>query len=146
MAKHSGGVQGLYRNWMDKNAKTQFADRLRKAMIDAGLEPKAAVLERGFNLHFFGPRITAHGVARWLRGETVPPFNKVAALASWLKVPVEALYGGASPNQAQQPQTRWGTEIGYQERELFEAFLRLPAPQRRVVREVILALVKAQEI
>ena len=48
--------------------------------------------------------------------------------------------------QVQQPQTRWGTEIGYQERELLEAFLRLPAPQRRVVREVILALVKAQEI
>ncbi len=89
MAKHSGGVQGVYRNWMDKNAKTQFADRLRKAMIDAGLEPKAAVLERGFNLHFFGPRITAHGVARWLRGETVPPFNKVASPALWLKVPVE---------------------------------------------------------
>ena len=130
---------------MDKNAKTQFADRLRKAMVEAGLEPKAAVLERGFNLHFYGPPISAHGVARWLRGETVPAYNKVWALAQWLKVPVETLYGGVSPNKVQEPQTRWGTEIGYQERELFEAFLRLPAPQRRVVREVILALVKAQE-
>ncbi len=130
---------------MEKNAKTQFADRLRKAMVAAGLEPKAVVLERGFNLHFYGPPISTHGVARWLRGETVPPFNKVAALAMWLNVPVETLYGGASPHKAQELQTRWGPEIGYQERELFEAFLSLPAPQRRVVREVVQALVKAQQ-
>jgi len=35
--------------------------------------------------------------------------------------------------------------IGYQEREIFEAFLALPPPQRKTVREVILAFAKAFE-
>jgi len=38
---------------------------------------------------------------------------------------------------------RWNEEIGYQERELFEAFLALPATQRKIVREVILAFKSA---
>ena len=38
---------------------------------------------------------------------------------------------------------RWDEGIGYQEREVFEAFLKLPVAQRKVVREVILAFVKA---
>ena len=33
--------------------------------------------------------------------------------------------------------------VGYEEREIFEAFLRLPVPQRRIVREVIVAFAKA---
>ncbi len=130
---------------MDKNAKSLFADRLRAAMIGAGLEPKAAVLERGFNLHFYGPPISTHGVARWLRGETVPPYVKVEALAKWLKVPVENLYGAGGRHVAEQERPKFGPEIGYQERELFEAFLKLSAPNRRVVREIILAFTRAAE-
>jgi hypothetical protein len=33
--------------------------------------------------------------------------------------------------------------LGYQEREMFEAFLTLPAPQRKIVREVIQTFAKA---
>jgi len=40
-------------------------------------------------------------------------------------------------------QKRWDEGIDYQEREVFEAFLKLPVAQRKVVREVILAFVKA---
>jgi len=39
--------------------------------------------------------------------------------------------------------TRWNESIGYQEREIFEAFLALPPPQRKIVREVILTFAKA---
>lgn len=133
---------------MDKNAKADkalFADRLRAAMIGAGLEPKAAVLERGFNQHFYGEPMTLHGVARWLKGQTVPPYTKVAALAKWLKVPVESLYGAGGRHTAEEARPKFGPEIGYQERELFEAFLKLPAPQRRMVREIILAFAKSVE-
>lgn len=38
---------------------------------------------------------------------------------------------------------RWDEAIHFQERETFEAFLALPAPQRKIVREVILAFAKA---
>jgi transcriptional regulator with XRE-family HTH domain len=128
----------------NKSAKAVFATRLRQAMTDAGLEPRAAVLERGFNQHFYGKPMTLHGVARWLKGETVPPYPKVVALAKWLKVPVENLFGAAKALRLEESRPRWGQEVGYHERELFEAFLNLPAPQRRVVREVILAFVAAQ--
>jgi hypothetical protein len=42
-------------------------------------------------------------------------------------------------------QKRWDEGVGYQEREVFEAFLKLPVVQRKVVREEILAFVKADE-
>jgi hypothetical protein len=37
----------------------------------------------------------------------------------------------------QQQRANWDEGLGYQEREMFEAFLTLPAPQRKIVREVI---------
>ena len=131
---------------MDKDAKADkalFAERLRRAMVSAGLEPKAAVLERGFNQNFYGEPMTLHGVARWLKGETVPPYAKVVALAKWLKVPVENLYGAGGRHAAEEARPKFGPEIGYRERELFEAFLKLPAPQRRIVREIIVAFSKS---
>ncbi len=133
---------------MDKNAKADkalFADRLRSAMIGAGLEPKAAVLERGFNQHFYGEPMTLHGVARWLKGQTVPPYAKVVALSKWLKVPVENLYGAGGRQTAEESRPKFGAEIGYQERELFEAFLKLPAQQRRTIRDIIVAFTKTAE-
>jgi len=39
----------------------------------------------------------------------------------------------------------WTQAIGFEEREIFEAVLRLPVPQRRVVREVIVAFDRAYE-
>lgn len=114
-------------------------------MIGAGLEPRATVLERGFNLHYFGEPMTPHGVARWLRGEAIPPYAKVLTLAKWLDVPVENLYDGVERAGREERRAKFGPEIGYQERELFEAFLKLSAPNRRTVREIILALTKAAE-
>jgi len=51
-----------------KNAKIEFATRLREAMEAAGFVAKPAVLEREFNLRYWGKPITLHGVRRWLRG------------------------------------------------------------------------------
>lgn len=133
---------------MNKDAtadKALFAERLRQAMISAGLKPDAKVLETGFNQHFYGKPITPAGVRRWLRGETIPHPRKIAALAKWLQVPVENLYGAGGRHTAEEPRPKFGPEIGYQERELFEAFLRLSAPNRRVVREIILAFTRAAE-
>ena len=56
--------------------KQNFAQRLIKAMMALGLEPKPAVLERQFNLHYSGEPMTLHGVRRWLRGETLPNQDK----------------------------------------------------------------------
>ncbi|WP_338440664.1 XRE family transcriptional regulator [uncultured Aquabacterium sp.] len=124
--------------------KLAFAKRLEDAMLAAGYEPKPAVLEREFNTRHWGKPMTLHGVRRWLRGETLPPQDKLRTLAQWLKLtPEELQFGRDMAHRVESPRHRWGAEIGYQDRELFEAFLKLPVPQRRVVREVILALTLA---
>ena len=127
---------------MDNKAK--FAARLIEAMTVQGYKPEPAVLEREFNLRHYGKRIGLHGVRKWLIGESIPPYDKIMTLAAWLKVPPEDLTFGLEIKQKiQQENTRWADEVGYKEREVFEAFLNLPAPQRKIVREVILAFAKA---
>ena len=127
--------------------KQNFAQRLIKAMMALGLEPKPAVLERQFNLHYSGEPMTLHGVRRWLRGETLPSQDKLISLAEWLRIPPDELrYGAEIKTEIIQARERWDEAISYQEREVFEAFLSLPAPQRKIVREVIIAFAKASKV
>lgn len=130
-----------------ENAKTQFADRLREAMTAAGYEPKPAVLEREFNTRYWGQGMTLHGVRRWLRGETLPSQEKLLVLAEWLGVPPQQLrFGSEVAHRVQQRRARWDSGIGYQDRDIFEAFLKLPVPQRKVIREIILTFAKAHGV
>ncbi len=125
-------------------SKKQFAARLHEAMREAGYSPKPSVLEREFNQRYWGKPMTLHGVRRWLMGETLPSQDKLIVLAEWLGVPPHLLrFGEEISGRITERRERWDAGIGYQERELFEAFLNLPVPQRRVVREVILAFAKA---
>jgi len=113
-------------------------------MQTAGYVPRPAVLEREFNSRYWGKPMTLHGVRRWLLGETLPSQDKLLVLAEWLAIPPQTLlFGEQGVARAAQRKPRWGAEVGFEDRELFEAFLRLPVPQRRVVREVILAFSRA---
>ena len=130
-----------------KNAKELFADRLRDAMKAAGYDPNPAVLEREFNTRYWGKAMTLHGVRRWLRGETMPTHDKLMVLAEWLAVSPQQLgFGDEIARKSQERRARWDSGIGYQDRDIFEAFLKLPVPQRKVLREVILAFAKAQQV
>ncbi|QDL38954.1 XRE family transcriptional regulator [Rhodoferax sediminis] len=125
------------------DAKAQFAERLREAMTAAGYDPKPAVLEREFNTRYWGRPMTLHGVRRWLRGETLPSQEKLLVLAEWLGVPPQRLrFGEDVTSQIQRRRARWDSGIGYQDRDIFEAFLKLPVPQRKLIREVILTFAK----
>lgn len=124
-------------------AKAEFAERLRQAMVSRGYEPKPAVLEREFNQRYWGKAVTLHGVRRWLRGETFPSNEKLLVLAEWLQVlPHELRDGVDVANRVAERRKRWGDEIGYAEREVFEAYLKLTVPHRKIVREVILAFLR----
>jgi transcriptional regulator with XRE-family HTH domain len=126
-----------------QEAKKMFADRLRAAMQAAGYEAKPAVLEREFNTRFWGKPMTLHGVRRWLRGETLPTHEKLLVLAEWLAVPPQQLnYGDEIARKVAQQRSRWDSGVGYQDRDIFEAFLKLPLPQRKLIREVILTFAK----
>lgn len=124
--------------------KLQFAERLRAAMQAAGYVPRPAVLEREFNSRYWGKPMTLHGVRRWLLGETLPSQDKLLVLAEWLAIPPQTLlFGEQAVARVAQRKPRWDSDVGFEDRELFEAFLRLPVQQRRVVREVILAFSRA---
>ena len=126
------------------NRKLEFSKRLSEALLRAGYKAEAAVLEREFNLRHYGKPMTLHGVNKWLKGESIPPYEKIITLAEWLKIPPdELMFGLEIKRKVEQERKHWDEEIGYQERELFEAFLTLPAAQKKVVREVILAFKKA---
>jgi transcriptional regulator with XRE-family HTH domain len=124
-----------------------FAQRLREAMVKAGYEPRPAVLEREFNQRYWGRPMTLHGVRRWLQGETLPTQNKLLTLAEWLGVEPQRLRYGDEVTQVIRARRKdWDEGIGYQEREIFELFLKLPVPQRKVAREVILALARSSGV
>jgi len=127
-----------------KTPQQKFAERLRSAIEKAGYRPEAAVLEREFNQRYYGKGVTLHGVNKWLKGQAIPRLDKIEALAKWLRIPPEELtFGLEIRQQIKEDRARWDEGIGFQEREVFEAFLALPAPQRKIVREVIQAFTKA---
>ncbi|MBI4741793.1 MAG: transcriptional regulator [Betaproteobacteria bacterium] len=124
--------------------KAEFSQRLRQAMEDAGYPVRPIVLEREFNTRYWGRPVTVQAVRRWLRGEAIPSQEKLQVLADWLKVEPHLLRFGEDAIEAVRKKRKlWDEGIGYQEREVFAAFLSLPAPQRKAVREVILGLAKA---
>ena len=123
--------------------KLEFAERLQAAMRAAGLEPRPAVLLQLFNTHYWGRSVTFQAVSRWLRGESIPGQDKLIVLAEGLKIAPEVLRLGESVRASVLSQRqRWDEGVGYLERETFDAFLKLPAPQRKVIREVILTFAK----
>jgi len=121
--------------------KAEFAQRLREAMTQAGYALRPVVLEREFNTRYWGRSVTLQAARRWLRGEAIPSQDKVQVLAEWLKIEPEVLrFGEQVRKSVQAHRQRWEAGVGHLERETFDVFLQLPAPQRKIAREVILAL------
>ena len=119
--------------------KLEFAERLRAAMLAAGLEVRPGVLLNLFNTHYWGQSVSFQAVSRWLRGESIPAQDKLITLAEVLKIEPEVLrFGEKVRKSVQVKRQRWEEGVGYLERETFDAFLQLPAPQRKLIREVIL--------
>ena len=125
----------------NENEKTLFAQRLALAMTANGYEAKASVLEREFNLNYSGKPMTLHGVRKWLIGESIPSGDKLLTLAKWLDVPPEELAFEKDIQKAiAQRDARWQQDIGYRDKEVFEAFIALPPAHKKVIRDMIIAL------
>jgi transcriptional regulator with XRE-family HTH domain len=119
--------------------KAEFSARLVQAMADAGYPARPIVLEREFNLRYWGRPISVQAVCRWLKGEAIPSQDKLQVLADWLKVEPHILrFGGQPTHSIQERKKRWDAAIAGPEREVLEAFLNLPAEEKKIVRAVIL--------
>jgi len=123
--------------------KDEFSKRLRSAMEHAGLEPSGTALESVFNRHWKGTPVSVQAAWNWINGKAVPRQDKLIVLAKMLRVDPHALqYGVAEPLTAAERRRSWEDRVTYAERETLEAFLRLPTPQRLLVREVVLTFAK----
>lgn len=134
------------------NERKQFAENLKRILVEKGIVPKASVLEREFNLHHYGKPIGLHAVARWLRGEALPSLARLRTLADWLEVDLTELVSAETAykinkveKQKEPTKHIWEMAASYQDQLLFETFLNLPQEQRKVVREVIVAMHKAYQ-
>lgn len=126
--------------------KLEFAQRLREAMLAAGLEARPGVLLTLFNTNYWGRSVSFQAVSRWLKGESIPEQDKLLVLAEVLKIEPEVLrFGDGIRQSLKTRQQRWDEGVGYLERETFDAFLKLPAPQRKLIREVILTFAKVHD-
>ena len=126
--------------------KQEFSQRLRTAMEAQRIAPSAAVLEREFNQRWSGNPIRRQAAWKWLNGEAIPTQDKLQELSRWLKVePHQLRFGDQVLQHLRAEQKRWDEGAGYVERETFDAFLRLPAPQRRLIREVIFTFAKVHK-
>jgi len=125
------------------NEKKEFSERLRAAMKAQKLEVSGAVLEREFNLHWSGTPVRRQTAWKWLNGEAIPTQDKLQELARRLKLdPHRLRFGEHVQTHLRAEQQRWDEGIGYLERDTFDAFLKLPAPQRKLMREIILTFAK----
>lgn len=125
------------------NEKIEFSNRLRDVLVKAGYVASPSVLEHEFNLRWYGRSISNQAAWGWLNNRSIPTQEKLQVLAEWLKVEPQVLrFGEAVRTSIQQHKQRWDEGVGYLERETFDAFLKLPAPQRKLIREVILTFAK----
>lgn len=124
--------------------KRDFSERLRVAMQAQQLKISGAVLEREFNSKWSGAPVRRQTVWKWLNGEAIPTQEKMQDLAKLLKVdPHHLRFGDHVQKHLLAEKRRWDEGVGYLERETFDAFLQLPAPQRKLIREVIMTFAKA---
>lgn len=127
------------------NEKAQFAERLQAAMLAAGYEPRPGVLEKQFNSRYWGRSVSFQAARAWLRGDSLPEQDKLVVLADWLQIEPQVLrYGEGAAQRIQETRSRWEQALAGEEREVMQAYLDLPAEQRKIIREVILAFRRAQ--
>lgn len=129
-----------------KDEKAEFAARLRAALKDAGIEASAAVLEKRFNSRYRGTPVTAQAISGWLSGRYLPKQDKIRALAAIVGVDPHVLQYGAGRAKVGDVRTEWAQGLGPQDRAMVDAFLSLPAPQRRLVRDLVVALAGVGEV
>lgn len=125
---------------MDKE-REGFSKRLADAMRAAGYEPRPSVLFKQFNSRYLGKSVSFQTASRWLKAGAIPEQDKLQVLAKLLGAETEYLrYGIQSAKKVAEPRMGWPTGIKSQDRETVDAYLALPAPHRRLVRELIAAL------
>lgn len=138
--------QTINRYFLFMDEKAEFCKRLKEAVISAGYAYRPIVIEREFNTRYWGRPISVQAVRRWMNGEAIPSQDKLQVLAEWLQVEPHVLrFGGEATLHATTKKKQWEAALTGPEKDVLLAYLNLPAPERKTVREVILAFKRSCE-
>src|SRR3989337_4424932 len=89
--------------------KQGFSRRLREALRKACPGPVSPTgIAREFNLRYHGNPVTAQAVRKWLAGKSLPPQDKIRALALWLDVQPQWLRFGETDRRGGRGSARKG--------------------------------------
>jgi len=123
----------------------QFADRLRSALVSGGVRASPTLVANAFNLRYHGRSITPHTARNWLLGKVMPTQNKLRVLAEWLQVSPDELRFGRAPGKTYVFEMNAGPiEMGLSDREMVDRYLSLSQEERKTVRDVVSAFVRAK--
>lgn len=126
-----------------KKEQAAFGARLAAALAEAGIEASPAELEKML-ARYGGEPVTPQAISGWLSGKHMPKQANMRALAAMLGIEPHVLqFGAKGKPRIGEGRAAWPPAIGAQDRLALDAFLALPAAQRKLVREVILALAGA---
>ncbi len=126
------------------NERAEFSKRLAAAMVAQGHEPRPKVLSTQFNVRFKGASVSFTTASRWLNSGAIPEYEKLIALADWLKAdPCFLLFGDrAGRGKRDFRQVKEEAPV-YDDQKVFDIYRTLPGTQQKAVCEVIMAFATA---
>lgn len=113
--------------------KSQFSERLKKALIDENHPISPTYLSREFNLRYDGQAVSVQSANNWLLAKAIPNQDKLSILSTWLNVSVQWLRFGDT-EQRQLPPTPLvnTTELDY-----FLKFRDLKPSQKKIILNLV---------
>lgn len=123
-----------------KTEQDAFSDRLRAALRQAGMTESPAELVR-LLARFGGEPVSQQAISGWLNGRAMPRQANLRALAKMLSIEPQQLQYG---DDRRVRETRGEWRMNPHDQLAIEAFLKLPANQRKLVRSLIDELGKHQ--
>lgn len=123
-----------------KTEQDAFSERLRSALRHAGMSESPAELVR-LLARFGGEPVSQQAVSGWLNGRAMPRQANLRALARMLSIEPQQLQFG-DDKRVREARGEW--KVNPHDQLAIEAFLKLPAAQRKLVRNLIEELARHQ--
>lgn len=123
-----------------KTEQDAFSERLRAALRQAGMSESPAELVR-LLARFGGEPVSQQAVSGWLNGRAMPRQANLRALARMLSIEPQQLQFG-DDKRVREARGEW--KVNPHDQLAIDAFLKLPAAQRKLVRNLIEELARHQ--
>ncbi len=102
-----------------------FAQRLTAALVASNIVVSPTVVQRDYNKLSPHAPVSAHGVRKWIKGESIPTQQRIQVLSTWLKVAPNWLRFGDDSHDI------GGKATSVDEQMLLRSFRRLPLQERK---------------